>query len=337
MTRGHSLILDRPIDVSIKKELDLIGFNGLIKDNVIKIIFDAVTWHRIEGAPEKAFIEPGPIKELFKHFNFFQTEFMTVFEATAFIYRLIMLRYNIRSFSLGILEDVEVGVNKRLTREDFKFDVLYAVYSKTAGEVSDNFLLFDSLFIEVEQKDVVKISKLSDVMNVSAISDYASKDILKYKIGTKSLNIKTARVDAGDKKELIVLQDSSGTMEDFEDGILAVKAYITDRAIAEDFDIRWLYITSEIHKEEKYTPTNVGDLGEYKEYFNNDVDLSTILSNKEFTGKNIIIITDGTDDFNFPFSMVTEKIHLVYFLENEILINKFNAYGKCFKAFNESI
>ena len=336
-SRPDILKKERSLTKRITKELSIISFNGKVFEEAIIIIFDVLSWYRLYGNSDDAFVKNVPIKKLFKEFNLSQVDNMPIFEATAFIYKIIMAKYNIRSFIFGEKLEIESGDNKNLKKSDFKLQMLADIYIKSKGEVSNDFLLFDKMFINSASDDVVKMSKLSDVMNCAHISDLASKDALRYKIGVKSLDVKVPRVVKGEKKELIVIQDASSTMKMYEEGLIAVKSFIIDEAFREDFRIKWLYVTNQIHKEENYSKKSFAGLFKYDEYFKRDVDLTSILASERFRGKNVVIITDGTDDFKMPIRMVTDKVHLVYFIDNTTLTNKFDMYGKCFKAFNSII
>jgi hypothetical protein len=59
------------------------------------------------------------------------------------------------------------------------------------------------------------------------------------------------------------------------------------------------------------------------------VDTSSILIADEFMGKQVVIITDGTDMFDFPFTK-TKKIS-VSFLDNINIKDKISKYGRFFK------
>jgi uncharacterized protein YaiL (DUF2058 family) len=61
---------------------------------------------------------------------------------------------------------------------------------------------------------------------------------------------------------------------------------------------------------------------------------NNILTKDEFIDKQVIIITDGTDAFNFSFATKTNKINVISFTDNLTLRNKISNYGMFFKFSN---
>jgi hypothetical protein len=47
--------------------------------------------------------------------------------------------------------------------------------------------------------------------------------------------------------------------------------------------------------------------------------------------KQVVIITDGTDMFDFPFNTKTKKISVISFLDNINIKDKISKYGRFFK------
>jgi hypothetical protein len=60
------------------------------------------------------------------------------------------------------------------------------------------------------------------------------------------------------------------------------------------------------------------------------VDTSSILIADEFMGKQVVIITDGTDMFDFPFNTKLRRL-VISFLDNINIKDKISKYGRFFK------
>jgi hypothetical protein len=60
--------------------------------------------------------------------------------------------------------------------------------------------------------------------------------------------------------------------------------------------------------------------------------MDKILTSKELKGQKVIIITDGTDDFNIPRATVTKQINVISFSYNDSIKTKILNYGKFFKV-----
>lgn len=332
MTRTNPNIVGRSYLGKIKVELGSFRFTGHVSDTMLKIIYDVLSFKMLLGSPKDAFKEEGKLSELFEAFDYSLVSHDTIYEATAAIYRMFSTQYNIRDLELGVIEDYKVEDNKVITEKGFKFPKLFKMYVKAPGDINKNFLLFNKIFSSKESKSVRKIRGPHEIIRANTISDLAIQDVLISKVILKSLNVKVHHNEKLPHDELVIIQDASSTMEMYKHTISAIKAFVMDSAISKGYDVRWIYATKSIHSDKIYSEDNISEIIDYDEYFKSSLDLSSILSSKDLIGKNVVIITDGTDDFNFPIHLVTHNIHLVYFKENEKLINKFSNYGKCFKA-----
>jgi hypothetical protein len=66
--------------------------------------------------------------------------------------------------------------------------------------------------------------------------------------------------------------------------------------------VEWLFVSNRINHRVSYNKANIANIDMQFHYSGTFVDTSSILIADEFMGKQVVIITDGTDMFDFPFN-----------------------------------
>ena len=327
----HPNLLTNDVNLGLEDEIKRQEFKGHISRDSMVVIFRFLSWHFLGGYVEQAFTKNSALKQVLLNFNLLYIEDMNIYEATVFLYKSMAEKYDMRVFCKGELKGNRPGTNKLLEEKDFYSAKLFEEYAKGKYDVSEDFLLLNDVFTVTRENSTVKMSNMSDIVKTKRLHDLADKEYLKFKIASKQLDIREHGDVLESKKTLYILQDCSMSMKNYVGSIHNLKAYILDTAAKNDYKVEWLYVTDKVHKTEVYKDST--DIMGYGNFYRSKVNLSSIISDSKFTDKNIVIITDGTDDFNFPIMTRTKKIHLVYFINNITLKHKFTAYGKTFKAF----
>jgi hypothetical protein len=89
-----------------------------------------------------------------------------------------------------------------------------------------------------------------------------------------------------------------------------VKAFILDTK--NDYQVEWLFVSNRINHRVSYNKANIANIDMQFHYRNVCRHVSILIAD-EFMGKQVVIITDGTDMFDFPFNTKTKKISVISF------------------------
>jgi hypothetical protein len=84
-----------------------------------------------------------------------------------------------------------------------------------------------------------------------------------------------------------------------------VKAFILDTAFKNDYQVEWLFVSNRINHRVSYNKANIANIDMQFHYSGTFVDTSSILMN---SWKQVVIITDGTDMFDFPFNTKLRRL-----------------------------
>jgi hypothetical protein len=86
-----------------------------------------------------------------------------------------------------------------------------------------------------------------------------------------------------------------------------VKAFILDTAFKKRLPSR-VAVCIRINHRVSYNKANIANIDMQFHYSGTFVDTSSILIADEFMGKQVVIITDGTDMFDFPFNKKLRRL-----------------------------
>ena len=234
-----------------------------------------------------------------------------------------------RKLDLGDLDESDIGDNKKYAKEDFSDKKLFELYRNTPTDLSADFLLFNKLFIQNSDKESGNIVNYSDVVRSTNIYSLVLPN-LPYKLATKTLTVSKERVIDDEQRILYVLQDSTRSMKKYIKELYMLKGFILNEAFKHNFRVEWLYTSDEVIDRATYSRTQTENL-EHLVFYGYKMNVSNILNSNEFLNKQVLIITDGTDNFDFDFTTKTKKINFISFTDNIILKNKLSAYGRFFR------
>lgn len=330
MTDKHPLVNYVMSGAKLDDVLDDMNFNKYRSKQVLKMCFDTASWVMFGQSSDRAFNEDTKLKPVFKAL---MPEICTdMLDTACEVYMRLVELYDVRKLEMSVVVEYKQGDNKLRDADGFKLPALKLLYASNDGDIDESFMLLDTIFKTSTKLKDAKITSLAEITKARYIKDYFNKDILVYKAITGSLDIRTPAPDTIGKDVMYVIRDVTGSMRTFVKRVDAVMAYILEKAIDNGYDVVCLDVTDKIHKREIYNEENLPEPGKLK-LMPGEMDLLPILTDVELTNKNVLIITDGTDELTLPSKVVTNKLHLVHFLPNRKLKHKFSRYGKTFNAF----
>lgn len=333
MIKLHPMVDDSNFERQIQAELNNSDPTGYVSMKTLKLLFNLFSWVYIEGNIVNAFYERNSELENFlNRFDLFRFKGDSLCYSTVLFYQKLKRVINLRDLNDGIIGQYRPGDNKLLSSEDFNYEELYTLYQEGVGDISSNLLLFNELFSSDLKKDIRKITSYGEVVRASSMSDLVRPDF-SYKLATRQLDVnKDLEIPDYADKKLYVLQDSTQSMQNYIPYIKALKAYILNEAFKNDYDVEWLYVSDKINDRAYYSKNYMKSMDIVFTFGGTKVDTSKILTSEEFVGKKVVIITDGTDSFNFPFNTKTKSINVISFKDNINIRNKISTYGRFFKV-----
>lgn len=317
--------LDKLFEIE-KREFNLPMF---VSDIVLYMLFDVLSWSFFNAPIKNAYKDVPKLGELFESINIDYVAHLPLVEASLYLYVKLSKEYDMRSIEKGEVVKIKEGDNKALGKDDFTISELYDTYKKGKADISKDLLNFNDLLISTNIKAVVNIQSFGEITKAARLFDLALPD-LHYKLGTKTLLVNHNVENTGhDDKLLYVLQDSTYSMKKFIDKLLNVKAFIIDAAIKNDYKVVWLYVSNGERERDVYDKDNY-TIGEDIIYTGINVNMTSLLLKEEFNHKKVVIITDGTDSFDFKFNTSTSDISCISFIDNINIRNKINMHGRYF-------
>jgi len=205
------------------------------------------------------------------------------------------------------------------------------MYREGTGDLTNDFLLFNSIFKTSIDKEVSNIKNYGDIVRTVGVSNLVSPD-LGYKISSKSLNVNYNKEisDISDKK-IYVLQDCTVSMKRYDGHLKMIKGFILNQAFKNDYEVVWLLVNDRIIDEQVFNKDNLNEVNSNNMFYGIRVNTSKILTEDRFAHKKVIIITDGTDQFNFEFNTKTTQVNMISFNDNVELRNIIANHGRFFK------
>lgn len=322
MIKRHSKV---NVGFSMSKNYIDKEITGYVSIEILKNIFNLFTWVYRGEDISNAFEEKSNITALFKSFNLNAFITDSIEGSTVVFYNKLKQLVDIRKLEVNVL-NFESKNNKLLVREDFKYKTLYNIYKRNEKDIPATFLLFNSIFKRTLDKTIKKIESNGQITSLLTYTDIIRPDF-NYKLLKKDLLINKQEEENYQVNEIYIIQDCTLSMYNYIEKIKILKAYILDTALQVNWNVHWIEASASIFSETFYE--NKNDIQNIEMNFEGSfIDYKNILKEKRFINKKLVIITDGTDDFNFNFSSVSSDINLVTFNENYNLKNKIGAYGK---------
>lgn len=332
MIRCHPRVNDSNFKILIQEEVQNVEVTGYISEMVLKLLFNLFTWVYIEGNTVGAYeTTDSAIYSLLKNVDLDLFKGPSACYSSVLLYNKLRKAVNIRQLERNSLDEVKTGENKVLDITKFPFEELYDMYRTGKGDLSKDFMLFNRLFINTEEARTSAIKNYGDISRVSG-ANIVRPDFT-YKLATKSLQVRYAvEKEAYDDRLLIILQDCTVSMSSYLDQIKMVKGYILNEAFKNDYRVEWLLVNTEVVDEQVFDKNNIKNIGINNAIMGSQVNTSGILTQDRFFNKKVIIITDGTDPFDFKFNTKTMDVNMISFNENVELRNIIANHGRFFKV-----
>lgn len=328
MIKCHPNISNESVELSLENVFSEFDMPGFISMKILRLFFNVFSWYYMEGHIKHLKIGP-PFDKLFDDINLKDFKEDSIAYSAVLLYCRASKKFNMRKLDLGDLDESELGDNKKYEKEDFSDKKLFELYRNTATDLSDDFILFNRLFIQNSDKETSNIENYSDVVRSTNAYSLALPN-LPYKLATKTLSVSKEREVNNEQRVLYVLQDSTRSMKKYIKDLYMLKGFILNEAFKYNYRVEWLYTSDEIVDRAVYSKTQTDNL-EHLVFKGYKMDVSKILTSNEFLNKQVLIITDGTDNFDFDFTTKTKKINFISFTDNVILKNKLSAYGRFFR------
>lgn len=328
MVECHPNISNESVELSLENVFSEFDMPGFISMKILRLFFNVFSWYYMEGHIKHLKIGE-PFDKLFKGINLKDFKEDSIAYSAVLLYCRASKKFNMRKLDIGDLDGSEVGDNKKYAKEDFSNKKLFDLYKDTHTDLSDDFLLFNKLFIQNTDKESNNIKDYSDIVRSTNLYSLVLPN-LPYKLATKTLMVsKDAQVDA-EQRVLYILQDCTLSMKKYIKEIYMLKGFILNEAFKHNYRVEWLFTSDEVVDRAVYSKTKTEDL-EHLVFKGYKMNVSKILTSDEFLNKQVLIITDGTDNFDFDFTTKTKKINFISFTDNIILKNKVSAYGRFFR------
>lgn len=333
MIKCHPSIDDSNFDIEIARAIKNADLIGYISIPTLKQLFNLFSWVYVENRTNGAFEKNEKLEKFLSRFDLFRFKGDSICYSAVLFYQKLSKIIDMRELELSNICTTELGSNKLFSSASFTYTELYDLYRSNAGELSTDFLLFNTLFKKSVERDVKKMTHYGEITKITQVSELVRPD-LPYKLALNKLNVNYDREEEREeKKKLYILQDSTYSMERYLSQLKMLKGFILNSAFENDYEVEWLYVSDRINGRTTYKKENIASL-EFEFIFSGiSVDTSSILTMDEFFNKQVVIITDGTDSFNFKFNTKTTKINMISFIENIKLKDKISNYGLFFTAF----
>lgn len=336
MLKCHPGLDDKDFGSAVAFEIKQFDLTGHVSKPVIKLLFNLFSWQLIEGSTAGAYTEKdAKIKAFFDKYDLSRFDGPTIIYSAVLFYTKLKDVIDFRALEKGEVITVKgPSANKLFSEVNFPYGKLYDFYKEGKGDLSDDFLLFNSVFRNTPVKEVEKLRSYGEVVNTSKAN--LIRPDFSYKLATKNIDV-NRYIDEGRqvKDKIYVLQDCTLSMRKFLPNISTIKGFILNEAFKNGYEVEWLCINTDIKKRETYNKDNIKNIDINIDLIGIKVDTSSILIRDELTNKKVVIITDGTDSFDFPFNTKTKSVNIISFVDNIKIKNKLAGHGKFFKAYKD--
>lgn len=332
MIRCHPNMSLSSFDVGIDSAIKNAGLTGYVSKDTLKEFFKLFSWVYIQGHTAGAFKSNTKLEKFLERFDLYRFKGESLCYSAVLFYQKLSKVIDMRSLEKDDIIMKSPGSNKLFCSDDFSFKALYALYAENNGDLSTDFLLFNELFRSSVEEEVRELESYSEIFKRTDIAAVVRPD-LGYKMALKRLSVNYQKEEEDlSNNTIYVLQDSTHSMTSYEGQLKVIKAFILDCAFKNDYQVEWLFISDRINYRITYNKENIASQEIRFIYSGIAVNTTKILTEDEFMGKQVVIITDGTDTFDIPFNTKTKKINVVSFLDNINIKDKISTYGRFFKV-----
>jgi hypothetical protein len=320
-------------DFLLGVEIGQFDLHGDIYKPVIDLLYNIFSWVYIDDYFRVNSIENEAIRDILLKYDLDTYKGTSISYSAVLLYADLSRKYNMRMLGEGKLVTVEESSNKLFKKEHFMFDELYDMYNKSKGDLSTDFLLFNDIFESSTEKNVANIKSPSDVVKTISKTSLIRPDF-EYKLATKQLQVNYLKEkDENSDKTIYVLQDCTESTRGFKHQINMLKGFILNEAFKHDYIVEWLFVESYMVDSQRFSKETIKQTKMKDVTFGSKINITKLLTEDRFLEKQVIIITDGTDPFNFKFNTKTKKINVVSLKDNINIKNKISNYGRFFRLF----
>lgn len=333
MIRCHPRLNDSSFRHNIDDAIRSAELTGYISYNTLKQLYNLFSWVYLGKGNPLDSVDSPELRKFLSVYDLYRFKGDSICYSVVLFYQKLSFVIDLRKFDLDEIVGTVEGGNKLIAGSSFSFPNMYKLYAESKGDLSTEFLLFNSLFTQDTNKTTKLIDSYTDITSLRDITAPLRPDFT-YNLAVKSLLVRKNEVDETEnKRTLYIIQDSTYSMQSYESQIKMVMGFILNEALSHDYVVEWLFVSKVEHHRIQFTKQNI-NTEEHKLLFGGvTFDTSKVLTSDEFIGKQVVIITDGTDMFEFPFVTKTKSLNVISFLDNINIKNKIANHGKFFRAF----
>jgi hypothetical protein len=333
MVTPHPRLDVKNKDFLLGIEAEQFELHGDICKPVIDLLYNIFSWIYIDGYFRINSIENEAIRDILIKYDLDTYKGPGLSYSTILLYADLSRKYNMRKLGEGKMVPVEESSNKLFPKSHFLFDDLYKLYNTSKGDLSTDFLLFNEIFETAVEKEIVNIKSPSEVVKTISKTSLIRPDF-EYKLATRQLQVNHLKENnENSDKTIYVLQDCTESTIKYKQQINMLKGFILNEAFKNDYVVEWLFVESYMVDSQRFSKETIKQTKMKDITFGSKINITKLLTEDRFLAKQVIIITDGTDPFNFKFNTKTKKINVVSLTDNINIKNKISNYGRFFKVF----
>lgn len=294
---------------------------------VYEKLFNMFTWVYDNKDISNAFVNEPKLEKFFRGLELDMYKGDSPIYSATVLYNRLNKIIDIRGLEMDTIV-YRPEENKQQQVGAFVFEDSYNRYLQSGFEFSEEFLLFNFIFHTEAVYESRRLRSVGELMKISK-SQMVREDF-KYRLATNKLRVNTERIeDREDKNTLIVLQDASYSMNKYLEPLYFIKAFILRAAFDNEFTVTWLEVTDAVKTSNVFTRDEIGTVP--SNLYSGRLNYANILCSEELVGRDVVIITDGTDTFNIPKTASFKSLNIISFSPNKNLKNKIKNYGRFFE------
>ena len=322
MVISHKQMDDSNFDNEIEREMNNFAISGYVSMKALKVFYDLFFWvylekNNIYNAFENN-IEAIKLKRLVSIMNLsaFISRDGPAYSA-ALLYQKMSQIIDMRSFDEDMIIELdgEINPNKFMEEGDFIDITLYNKYKNSNYDIDKSFFIFNEGISHSFSIQSNKMKYYSQAMRAKNKSDLVRKDLW-YRLYSKELIINDLEnSEHKGNNKIIVLQDSSISMNEYKDKLSFIKNIIINDASLNEYEVEWIEGARNVTDVTLYSKNNYKYEG-IKEYTLYNFDINRILNKEKITGEKIIVITDGEDYLEY-IPLVNNTLNVISFNDND--------------------
>ena len=333
MIRCHPKLDDSSFRFNIEDAIKAAELTGFVSYSTLKQLYNLFSWVYLGKGDPLDSVENIEVKKFLSVYDLYRFKGASICYSAVLFYQKLSFVIDLRKFDLEEIVGVVEGGNKLISSSSFSFPSMYKLYAESKGDLGTEFLLFNSIFTQDSNRTTKILDSYTDITNLKDLTAPLRPDF-EYNLAVKNLLVKKNELDETEtKRTLYIIQDSTYSMQEYESQIKMLMGFILNEALSHDYVVEWLFVSKIEHHRIQFTRQNI-NAEEHNLLFGGvTFDTSIVLTSDEFIGKQVVIITDGTDMFEFPFVTKTKSLNVISFLDNINIKNKIATHGRFFRAF----